>query len=117
MVHVHFEFIILHSKADVFLLRDCQDTSDESSIEDWANTLRPAAAADTSALLVTTHAGVSQQTLPIGFDGDDRVYWNEPDGIIIRKSEYGGILPKDWELNKDRLQGRFFFPVGNSLVS
>lgn len=48
---------------------------------------------------------------------EERVYWNEPDQIVIRKSEFGGVLQKNWESAKDKLCGRFFFPDGNSLVS
>jgi hypothetical protein len=47
---------------------------------------------------------------------EDRIFWNEPDGIVIRKTEYGGVLQKNWEASKDKLCGRFFFPDGNSLV-
>jgi hypothetical protein len=47
---------------------------------------------------------------------EERIFWNEPDGIVIRKSEYGGVLQKNWETAKDKLCGRFFFPDGNSLV-
>ncbi len=51
------------------------------------------------------------------FGEEERVYWNQPDGLIIKKSEFGGILPKNWEHAKDKLCGRFFFPDGSSLVS
>lgn len=63
----------------------------------------------------------SWQTMPLPFKSEtvaeeDRVYWNEPDGLVIKKSEYGGILPRDWETSREKLNGRFFYPDGSSLV-
>ena len=52
----------------------------------------------------------------LGNSEDERIFWNEPDGIVIKKSEYGGALQKNWETAKDKLCGRFFFPDGSSLV-
>ena len=52
----------------------------------------------------------------LGGSEDERIFWNEPDGIVIKKSEYGGALQKNWETAKDKLCGRFFFPDGSSLV-
>lgn len=69
---------------------------------------------------LTTAPSIIEVKLPQGKSlsphDEERVYWNEPDGILIKRSEFGGVLPKDWDVNREELSGRFFYPDGNSMV-